>query len=147
MTNEMQESLPPNPPPPPGEPPGAAYGHWSSDPQWGPPSWPPAPQRGRGGSGLRRTALSVFAIACVGAGGGTAWALTTASISTPSTTSPTGGSTGTGGATNTGGTVPSTGGTLSAATVARLDSAIVDITGDVAGGDRSGNGGDRRIDV
>ena len=142
MTNEMQEFLPPNPPPPPGEPAGAAYGHWSSDPQWGPPSWPPVPQRGRGGSGLRRTALSVFAIACVGAGGGTAWALTTASISTPSTTSPTGGSTGTGGATNNGGTVPSTGGTLSAATVARLDSAIVDITADTAspGGQVAGTG-------
>jgi S1-C subfamily serine protease len=142
MTNEMQEFPPPNPPPPPGEPPGAAYGHWSSDPQWGPPGWPPAPQRGRGGSGLRRTALAVFAIACVGAGGGTAWALTTASIATPSTTSPSGGSTGTGGANNNGGTVPSTGGTLSASTVARLDSAIVDITADTAspGGQVAGTG-------
>ena len=142
MTNEMQEFPPPNPPPPPGEPPGAAYGHWSSDPQWGPPGWPPAPQRGQGGSGLRRTALAIFAIACVGAGGGTAWALTTASIATPSTTSPNGGSTGTGGANNNGGTVPSTGGTLSASTVARLDSAIVDITADTAspGGQVAGTG-------
>jgi S1-C subfamily serine protease len=142
MTNEMQEFLPPNPPPPPGEPAGAAYGHWSSDPQWGPPSWPAAAQRGRGGSGLRRTALAVFAIACVGAGGGTAWALTTASISTPSTTLPAGGSTGTGGATNNGGSAPSTGGTLPAATVAKLDSAIVDITADTAspGGQVAGTG-------
>src|ERR1700726_393644 len=142
MTNEMQEFPPPNPPPPPGEPPGAAYGHWSSDPQWGPPGWPPAPQGRRGGARLRRTALAVFAIACVGAGGGTAWALTTASIATPSTTSPSGGSTGTGGANNNGGTVPSTGGTLSASTVARLDSAIVDITADTAspGGQVAGTG-------
>src|ERR1700674_4242747 len=106
MTNEMQEFPPPNPPPPPGEPPGAAYWHWSSAPQWGPHGGPPAPQRVQGGSGLRRTALAIFAIACVGAGGGTAWALTTASISTPSTTLPAGGSTGTGGATNNGGSVP-----------------------------------------
>jgi S1-C subfamily serine protease len=142
MTNEMQEFLPPDPPPPPGEPAGAAYGQWSSDPQWGPPSWPPAPQRGRGGSGFRRTALAVFAIACVGAGGGTAWALTTTSASTPSTTLPAGGSTGTGGGTNGGGSVPSTGGALSAATVAKLDSAIVDITADTAspGGQVAGTG-------
>src|ERR1035437_10598407 len=114
MTNEMQEFLPHDPPPPPGEPAGAFYGHWSSDPQWGPPSWPPAPQGRTGGSGFRRTALAVFAIACVGAGGGTAWALTTASVTNnPISTQP-GGSTGTGGATNntpnTGGSVPSAGG-------------------------------------
>src|ERR1017187_7595165 len=114
MTNEMQEFLPHDPPPPPGEPAGAFYGHWSSDPQRGPPSWPPAPQRRTGGSGLRRTALAVFAVACVGAGGGTAWALTTTAISTPSTGSlPAGGST---------------------ATVAKIDSAVVDITADTAAG-------------
>jgi S1-C subfamily serine protease len=146
MTNEMQEFLPHDPPPPPGEPAGAFYGHWSSDPQWGPPSWPPAPQRRTGGSGFRRTALAVFAIACVGAGGGTAWALTTASVTNnPISTQP-GGSTGTGGATNntpnTGGSVPSAGGALSAATIAKLDSAIVDITGDTAvpGGQVAGTG-------
>jgi S1-C subfamily serine protease len=142
MTNDMQEFPSPNPPPPPGEPPGAAYAHWSSNPQWGPPSWPPAPQRGRGGSGLRRTALAGFAIACVGAGGGTAWALTTASISTHSPTSPSGGSTGTGGDGNTGGSAPTNSGPLSAATVAKLDSAIVDITADTAspGGRVAGTG-------
>jgi S1-C subfamily serine protease len=142
MTNEMHDFLPPDPPPPPGEPAGAAYGPWSSDPQWGPPSWPPAPQRGRGSSGFRRTALAVFAIACVGAGGGTAWALTTTSASTPSTTLPSGGSTGTGGAPNSSGGAPSTGGTLSAATIAKLDSAIVDITADTAspGGQVAGTG-------
>ena len=141
MTNEMHDFLPPDPPPPPppAEPVGSAYGPWSSDPQWGPPSWPPAPQLGRGSSGFRRTALAVFAIACVGAGGGTAWALTTTSASTPSPTLP-GGSTGTGGAPNGGST--STGGTLSAATIARLDSSIVDITADTAspGGQVAGTG-------
>jgi S1-C subfamily serine protease len=143
MTNEMHDFLPPDPPPPPADPAGAAYGPWSSDPQWGPPSWPPAPQRGRGSSGFRRTALAVFAIACVGAGGGTAWALTTTSASTPSTTLPSGGSPGTaGGATNGGGSVPSIGGALSAATIAKLDSSIVDITADTAspGGQVAGTG-------
>jgi len=137
MTNEMQDYVPHDPPPPPGEPAGAVYGHWSSDPQSGPPSWPPTPQRPRG-SGFRRTALAAFAIACVGAGGGTAWALTTASISSPSTSSLPGGSTGTGGATNNTpsgtGSTPATGGTISAAAVAKIDAAVVDINGDVAGG-------------
>lgn len=143
MTNEMQEFPGYNPPPPPGEPPGAAYGHWSSDPQWGPPSWPPAPQPSRG-SGFRRTALAAFAIACVGAGGGTAWALTTASISSnPNGSSPSG-STGTGGATNTpnsSGNVPS-GGSISAATVAKVDAATVDINADTptGGGQVAGTG-------
>src|ERR1039457_5771819 len=137
MTNEMQDYVPHDPPPPPGEPAGAVYGHWSSDPQSGPPSWPPTPQRPRG-SGFRRTALAAFAIACVGAGGGTAWALTTASTSSPSTSSLPGGSTGTGGATNNTpsgtGSTPAAGGTNSAAAVAKIDAAVVDINGDVAGG-------------
>src|ERR1700686_1364513 len=129
-------------PPPPSGAAGAAYGPGSSDPQWGPPGCPPAPQRGRGSSGFRRTALAVFAIACVGAGGGTAWALTTTSATTPSPTLPAGGSTGTGGAPNSSGGAPSTGGTLSAATIAKLDSAIVDITADTAspGGQVAGTG-------
>jgi S1-C subfamily serine protease len=135
MSNDMQEFVPLDPPPPPGEPAGAYYSHWSSDPQWGPPSWPPAAHRARGGSGLRRTALAVFAVACVGAGGGTAWALTTTAISSPSTGSlPAGGSTGTGTTPNGGSTVPSTGGPISAATVAKIDSAVVDITADTAAG-------------
>ena len=113
------------------------YGHWSSDPLWGPPSGPPAPQPSRG-SGFRRTALAAFAIACVGAGGGTAWALTTASIATHSNGSPSG-STGTGGngnansTPNGGGNTPSTG-SISAATVAKLDTSIVDINADTAAG-------------
>lgn len=139
MTNEMQDYLPPAPPPPPGEPAGAYYHPWSSDPQWGPPSWPPARQRASGGSGFRRTALAVFAIACVGAGGGTAWALTTASITHPSTASNLpGGSLFPGGSTGT--QTPSSGngtstGTVSASTIARLDESIVDINADTASGD------------
>src|SRR5579863_3480205 len=133
MTNEMQDYRPHDPPPPPpAEPAGGYYSPWSADPTWGPPTWPPT-QQAKSGSGFRRTALAVFAIACVGAGGGTAWALTTTSASGPSTASQGSGSTGTG--QNTGGnsgTSPSTG-TISAATVARIDSAVVDITADVAG--------------
>jgi len=72
----------------------------------------------------------------VGAGGGTAWALTTASITsqTPSGSSPSGGSNSTGNTPSTGNSVPSTGGALSAATVARIDSAVVDINADTAAG-------------
>ena len=68
MTNEMQEFLPYDPPPPPpAEHTGGYYSPWSADPTWGPPTWPPSQQPPRG-SGFRRTALAVFAIACVGAG-------------------------------------------------------------------------------
>jgi S1-C subfamily serine protease len=137
MTNEMQDYLPPNPPPPPpAEPVGASYSPWSFDPQWGPPSWPPTPQRPSGSSGLRRTALAAFAIICVGAGGGTAWALTTTSASTPSSNGSTltpGNSNGTGNPPSIGSTNPSTG-SISAATVAKIDSALVDITADEAAG-------------
>ena len=140
MTYDMQEYPPLDPPPPPGEPAGAVYGPWSSNPSWGPPSWPPTPQRPRRGSGLRRTALAAFAIACVGAGGGTAWALTTASIDNHSTGTPSSGSTGTGGGFPNGlgnqptGSVPSTGSSLSTATIAKIDSAVVDITARTATG-------------
>ena len=124
MTNEMQDYLPPNPPhPPPAEPVGASYSPWSFDPQWGPPSWPPTPQRPSGSAGLRRTALAAFAIICVGAGGGTAWALTTTSASTPSSNGSTvtpGNSNGTGNTPSTGNTNPSTG-SISAATVAKIE--------------------------
>jgi S1-C subfamily serine protease len=130
MTNDMQDYRPNDPPPPPGEPGGGYYSPWSADPTWGPPTWPPA-QQPSGGSGFRRTALAVFAIACVGAGGGTAWALTTAATSSPSTASQPSGSTGTG--QNPGGST-STGGTISAGTVNAIDSAVVDINADTAGG-------------
>jgi S1-C subfamily serine protease len=131
MTNEMQDYRPNDPPPPPpAEPAGGYYSPWSSDPTWGPPTWPPA-QKPQRGSGFRRTALAVFAVVCVGAGGGTAWALTTTSASSPSTSSQGSGSTGTNG--GGGGLTPSTG-TISAATVAQIDSAVVDINADTAGG-------------
>jgi S1-C subfamily serine protease len=135
MTNDMQDYLPPTPPPPPDEPAGVSYSPWSSDPQWGPPVWTPTPQRPRG-AGLRRTALAVFAIACVGAGGGTAWALTTASVNNPSG-SPSGNSNsignnpGTGNNPSSGNGTPSTG-SISAATIAKIDAAVVDIDADTA---------------
>ena len=132
MTDDMQEYFPQDPPPPPAEPAGAAYGHWTSNPQWGPPSWPPAPQRSPRGSGFRRTALAVFAVACVGAGGGTAWALTTSSVATtPNGSLPAGGSTGPNGSSSTpNGTTSSA--PLSAAAIAKLNSSIVDITAETA---------------
>src|SRR6202035_5012768 len=93
MTDEM-DNFPNTPPPPPGEPAGASYGHWSPDPRWGPPPWPPAPQRAPRGAGFRRTLLAAFAIVCVGAGGGTAWALTTTAVNHPATATLPNGSTG-----------------------------------------------------
>ena len=66
MTYDMQSYSPRDPLPPPVDPAGAYYGPWSSNPQWGPPSWPPGPQQPSGGSGFRRTALAFFAIVCVG---------------------------------------------------------------------------------
>jgi S1-C subfamily serine protease len=131
MTNEMQDYRPNDPPPPPpAEHAGGYYSPWSADPTWGPPTWPPSQQAQRG-SGFRRTALAVFAIACVGAGGGTAWALTTTAASSPSNASNPSGSTGTN--QNPGGSLSPSTGSISAATVAQIDSAVVDITGDIAG--------------
>ena len=71
-------------------------------------------------------------IACVGAGGGTAWALTTSSVSTtPNGSLPAGGSTGpTGSSSAPNGTTSSA--PLSAAAIAKLDSSIVDITAETA---------------
>ena len=49
MTNEMQDYRPYDPPPPPpAEHAGGCYGHWSADPTWGPPTWPPSQQAPRG---------------------------------------------------------------------------------------------------
>ena len=132
MTNEMQDYRPNDPPPPPpAEHAGGYYSPWSADPTWGPPTWPPSQQAPRG-TGFRRTALAVFAIACVGAGGGTAWALTTTSASSPSNASNPSGSSGTG--QNPGGSISPSTGSLSAATIAKLDSSVVDINADEAGG-------------
>ena len=146
MSSDMQEHLPFDPPPPPAEPAGAAYGHWAPDPHWGPPAWPPAaPARSRSRF-MQRTLIAGLAIVCVGAGGGTAWAITSATLTrTPTTASlPAGNQTGEApnstGDNRTGGTAPSNGGTASSAAVAAIDAATVDInaltaahTGEVAG--------------
>jgi S1-C subfamily serine protease len=141
MTSDMQDYLPfdPPPPPPPAEAPGAAYGHWSPDPWWGPPPWPPAtPPRGRS-KFMQRTLVAGLALVCIGAGGGTAWALTSATITHQTIASLPGGRSGSGEAPNStggnGGTVPSGSGPASAAAVAKIDAATVDINSDTASGD------------
>jgi S1-C subfamily serine protease len=149
MSNDMQEQFPFDPPPPPVDP-GASYGHWAPDPHWGPPAWPPAaPARNRSRF-MQRTLIAGLAIVCVGAGGGTAWAITSATLTrTPTTASLPSGNSQTGEAPNstgdngTGGTGSNTtgnGGTASSAEVAAIDAATVDInaitaahTGEVAG--------------
>jgi S1-C subfamily serine protease len=148
MSSDMQEQFPFEPPPPPAEPVGAAYGHWAPDPHWGPPAWPPsAPARGRSRF-MQRTLIAGLAIVCVGAGGGTAWAITSATLTrTPATATLPSGTSGTGEAPNstgdngtgTGGAT-SNSGTASAAAVAAIDAATVDINaitashnGEVAG--------------
>jgi S1-C subfamily serine protease len=137
MTNEMQEHLPGGQlPPPPDESYGTHYGHWSPDPGWGPPPWPPATFSESRSSGMRRLLLAGFAILCVGAGGGTAWALTEASITHPATASL--GTAGTGEAPNSTGDNPGTGsssgngGTISSATVAKIEQSVVDINAETA---------------
>ena len=139
MTSDMQDSLPfdPPPPPPPAEAPGAVYGHWSPDPWWGPPPWPPTTAvRGRS-KFTQRALIAGLAIVCIGAGGGTAWALTSATIAHQTIATLPSGRGGSGEAPNStgdnGGTVPSGGGTASAAAVARIDAATVDINSDTAG--------------
>jgi S1-C subfamily serine protease len=135
MTSDMQEYPPfdPPPPPPPATAPGAAYGPWSPDPLWGPPPWPPAsPARGRS-KFMQRTLIAGLALVCIGAGGGTAWALTSATIAHQTIATLPSGTSGSGEAPNsTGGTVPSSGGTASAAAIAKIDAATVDINSDTA---------------
>jgi S1-C subfamily serine protease len=95
---------------------------------------------------MQRTLIAGLAIVCVGAGGGTAWAITSATLTrTPTTASlPAGNQTGEApnstGDNPTGGAAPSSGGTASSAAVAAIDAATVDInaltaahTGEVAG--------------
>ena len=150
MSSDMQEQLPLDPPPPPVDAAGASYGHWAPDPHWGPPAWPPAaPARSRS-SFMQRTLIAGLAIVCVGAGGGTAWAITSATLTrTPTTASLPAGNSQTGEAPNstgdngTGGTGSNTtgnGGTATSAEIAAIDAATVDInaitaahTGEVAG--------------
>ncbi len=147
MSSDMQEQLPLDPPPPPVDPAGAAYGHWAPDPHWGPPAWPPAAPARSHSRFMQRTLIAGLAIVCVGAGGGTAWAITSATLTrTPTTASLPSGSSQTGEAPNstgdngTGATAPSSGGTASSAAIAAIDAATVDInaitaahTGEVAG--------------
>jgi S1-C subfamily serine protease len=131
MTNDMQEHFPFDPPPPPAEPAGASYGHWSAHPDWGPPQWPPSTSgRGRSSS-VRRFLIAGVAVVCLGLGGGTAWAVTSATLTHPSTASlPSG---------NNGGGSPSSapisnGTSASDAAVAKVDAATVDINATTASG-------------
>ena len=133
MTNEMQEHFPFDPPPPPlpppSEPAGASYGHWSAHPDWGPPSWPPSTSGSGRSRSLRRVLIAGLAVVCLGAGGGTAWALTTATLTHPSTASLPSGNTGGGAPTS----APTSNGTsASDAAVAKVDAATVDINATTA---------------
>jgi S1-C subfamily serine protease len=136
MTSDMQEQFPFDPPPPPVDPPGVFYGPWASDPGWGPPAWPPAKPVRQRSKLVQRTLIAGLAIVCVGAGGGTAWALTTATLSHQTIATIPNGPSGSGEAPNStgdnGGTAPS-GGTASAAAIAKIDAATVDINSDTAG--------------
>ena len=148
MSSDMQEHHPFDPPPPPPvDPTGAAYGHWAPDPNWGPPAWPPAAPARRRSTFMQRTLIAGLAIVCVGAGGGTAWAITSATLTrNPATTSLPTGSSQSGEAPNStgdngaGGATTGNGGTASSAAIAAIDAATVDInaltaahTGQVAG--------------
>ncbi len=81
--------------------------------------------------------LAILAAACIGVGGGTGWAVTSAALSNHSTASLTPGSsiTNPSGSTGNGGTSPSNNGSgsASAADVAKIDAAVVDINAAVAG--------------
>jgi S1-C subfamily serine protease len=146
MSSDM-EQLPADPPPPPVDPAGAVYGHWAPDPTWGPPAWPPAAPARHRSTFMRRTLIAGLAIVCVGAGGGTAWAITSATLArTPATASLPTGSSQSGEAPNStgdngnGSTATGNGGTASSTAIAAIDAATVDInaltaahTGEVAG--------------
>jgi S1-C subfamily serine protease len=134
ITNDMQDQFPFDPPPPPGEPAGAAYGHWSSNPADAPPPWPPTtPGRGRS-STVRRMLIAGLAVVCLAAGGGTAWAVTSSALTHNSTgLVPNDGSNG-GGFPNSS-PAPLTGGSsASAAAIAKVEAATVDITASTANG-------------
>jgi S1-C subfamily serine protease len=137
MTSDMEYRPFDPPPPPPGEPPGALYGHWSADPAWGPPAWPPTAHPTGRSRAMRRTTVAILAVACIGVGGGTGWALTSAALSNHSTASltPGGSDTNPSGSTGNGGTSPSGNGsgTASASDIAKIDAAVVDINAAVAG--------------
>jgi S1-C subfamily serine protease len=129
MTNDMQEHFPFDPPPPPAEPAGASYGHWSAHPDWGPPQWPPSASGSGRSRSLRRALIAGLAVVCLGAGGGTAWALTSSTLTHPSTASLPAGNTG-GGAPSS---APTSNGTSALdAAVAKVDAATVDINATTA---------------
>jgi S1-C subfamily serine protease len=135
MTIDMQEHLPFDPPPPPIDPPGSAYGHWSTDPTWGPPQWPPVAHQAGRSRALNRILIAGLAVVCIGAGGGTAWAITSATLTHPTTASIPSGNSNTGGVPSggTGTTAPSSGGTAAtSAEVAAIDAATVDIDASTA---------------
>ncbi len=137
MTSDMEYRPFDPPPPPPGEPPGALYGHWSADPTWGPPSWPPTATPTGRSRAMRRTTLAILAAVCIGVGGGTGWAVTSAALSNHSTASLTPGNSTTNppGSTGNGSTSPSSNGSgsASASDIATIDAAVVDINAAVAG--------------
>jgi S1-C subfamily serine protease len=136
MTDDMQDQFPFDPPSPPSEPAGAAYGHWSPDPRWGPPPWPPASAGGGRSRSLRRLLIAGLAVVCLGAGGGTAWALTSSTLTHPSTASLPAGNSNIGGGAPSGTAPTSNGVPASSAAVAKVDAATVDINANTA----SGNG-------
>jgi S1-C subfamily serine protease len=134
MTDEMQDQFPFDPPPPPSEPAGAAYGHWSSNPGYGPPPWPPTTPRGGRSSTLRRMLIAGLAVVCLAAGGGTAWAVTSSALTHNSTALlPDGG--GDGGGVPSSSSAPLTGGSsASASAIAKVEAATVDINASTATG-------------
>jgi S1-C subfamily serine protease len=132
MTDDMQDQFPFDPPPPPGEPAGAAYGHWTSNPGYGPPPWPPTTSRGRS-STVRRMLIAGLAVVCLLAGGGTAWAVTSSTLTHNSTALlPNDG--GDGGVPTSSPDPLARGGTASAAAIAKVEAATVDINGSTANG-------------
>ena len=134
MTDEMQDQFPFDPPPPPGEPAGAAYGHWSSSPAYGPPPWPPTTPRGGRSSTLRRMLIAGLAVVCLAAGGGTAWAVTSSALSHNSTATLPSGEGNSGGVPSSS-PAPLTGGSsASASAIAKVEAATVDINATTANG-------------
>jgi S1-C subfamily serine protease len=134
MTDEMQDQFPFDPPPPPGEPAGAAYGHWSSSPAYGPPPWPPTTPRGGRSSTLRRMLIAGLAVVCLAAGGGTAWAVTSSALTHNSTATLPSGEGNSGGVPSSS-PAPLTGGSsASASAIAKVEAATVDINATTATG-------------
>jgi S1-C subfamily serine protease len=110
----------------------------------GAPPWPPATGAPRPSRAVRRTLLAGLAIACLGAGGGSAWALTSSSLTHPTSGTIASGAKPSGAASPNTGTAPpaSIGGSSATSAVARIDAAVVDITATLAGstGEVAGTG-------